>query len=321
MSTNKNKIKDIAVMAGVSTCTVSRVFNDRPYVKAEVREKVLRAAATLGYQPKMTARRDVVSVLLGFGSVGVNSYEAALLGSIFTAAAEHNLSIDLVRLKDVDRISRNYSKAVIGLVYNEEAAAVLRTIRNIPVLTINYIDEDFNYVCTDHEGGVMQAAEHLIAHGHRDIGLLMVATEGRFSWGDRARLAGYRKALEKHGIPFRSELVVYEALRHMDRIGRMIISQSPTALISCGESLTLPVKYALELFDRKIPDDISLVSFYSPWVTPYVTPELTSIKQNFEAISGIVMEKLLELIRGERQETKMIIPNDFIKGASVRENI
>lgn len=317
---SNNRIKDIAAMAGVSTCTVSRVFNDRPYVKDEVRERVLSAAAVLGYQPKMTARRDVVSVLLGFGRIGINSYEAALLGSIFTAAAEHNLGIELVRLEDSARISRNYSKAVIGLVYNEEAAAVLRSIRNIPVLTINYITEGCSYVCTDHEGGVRQAAGYLLEQGHRDIGLLMVPAENHFSWGDRARLDGYRKALAGYGVPFRSELVVYEALKHMDRIGRMIATRRPTALISCGESLTLPVRYALDLFGRKVPDDISLVSFYSPWVTPYVSPEPTSVRQNFEAISGIVMDKLLELIRGEAEKTEIMIANDFIKGASVRKN-
>ncbi len=304
-------------MAGVSTCTVSRVFNDHPYVRAELRERVLHAAATLDYQPKMTARRDVVSVLIDF-TVGLNTYEAAMLGSIFTAAAEHNLSIELVRLEDADRIPRNYSKAVIGLIYSEKAASVLRSIRNIPVLTVNYITEGCGYVCTDHEDGIYRAAGYLLEQGHRRIGLLMAPAEEHFSWGDRARLQGYRKALAEYGVPFCGELLVCQSLKHMDRIGRLLLAQQPTALISCGESLTLPVKYALELFGKKVPEDISLISFYSSWASPYMLPEPTSIRQDFEAISEIVMAHVLGMIRGNETKPEIMIANDFIKGASVR---
>ncbi len=317
---SNNKIKDIAGLAGVSTCTVSRVFNNHQYVSEAARTKVLKAAAMLGYQPKMTARRDMVSILVGFKAVGVNSYEAALLASIFSAAAEHNLGIDLVRIEDVERISRNFSTAVIGLVYNEEAANILRGIRNIPVLTINYITKGCSYVCTDHEGGVYQAAEYLLGQGHRDIGLLIGPAAERFSWGDQSRVNGYRRALEAHGVPFRDELMACEVLRYPDRIGKLLASQKPTALISCGESLTMPVKYMLDVLGRKAPDDISWVSFYSPWVTPYILPEPTCIRQNFETISEVVMKKLLELIGGNAKKDGIIIPNDFIKGASVRKN-
>src|SRR5471030_2489058 len=51
------RIKDVALAAGVSTATVSRVLSGSGPVRKELREKVLETVATLGYRPNLAARR------------------------------------------------------------------------------------------------------------------------------------------------------------------------------------------------------------------------------------------------------------------------
>lgn len=314
-----SKINDIARLAGVSNCTVSRVFNNRPYVKDEIRQKILDIAVKMDYRPKMTVRKDVVTILIGsLHDLSIDNYETALISSLFNSGVNHNLSIELLTLDEMDRIYQNFSKTVIGLVYGDESVEKLCRIKNIPILMVNYAGSKCSSVCTDHYGGIFDAVEYLIGNGHERIGMLFSPFEESVSWGDKARLNAYKDALSRHNIKFTRELCAYGVRTQMDAIGKMLITQKPTALIACGESLALPVKYALDLFNKRIPDDISLITFYSPGVTPYLLPEMTCIRQNFKVLADTVMDKLVDLVSGKTERTEIVIPNDFIPGSSVK---
>ena len=314
-----NRINDIARQAGVSASTVSRVFNNRPYVKEDIRKRVLEIAVDMDYNPKATARRDTISIVVGgTDAVLTNDYERHLANRLFAVAEAQNMSLEFVTIQNIDRIYQNFSKAVIAMIYSETAAEVLRSIRNIPVLTINYITKGCSYVCSDHFEGIHQATRYLIRHGHEKIAILFAPYENNMSWGESARLEGYRKALEEHDIPFKRELVVYGTRVVLDHPAKMLVSQQPTAMIVCGESLVMPVKYTLDLFHKKVPEDISLVTFYSPNITPFLIPEQTCIHQNFDELAKVTLEKVEALIHEEIDRAEVLLPNTFVEGNSVR---
>ena len=80
----------------------------------------------------------------------------------------------------------------------------------------------------------------------------------------------------------------------------------------------MPMKHALELLDKRIPEDISLVSFYVPGVTPYILPEMTCVQQDFHELVRICMEKVVGLIQGEEDRFEIMLESKFIEGHSVK---
>lgn len=84
-----SRINDIAKTAGVSVSTVSRVFNNRPYVKEELRKQVLEVAVDMDYTPKSMARRDTISIVISRPDDFVsNNYERSLVRSVRSGKAE-----------------------------------------------------------------------------------------------------------------------------------------------------------------------------------------------------------------------------------------
>lgn len=314
-----SRINDIAKTAGVSVSTVSRVFNNRPYVKEELRKRVLEVAVDMDYTPKSMARRDTISIVISRPDDFVsNNYERSLVNRFFAAASELKLNLEFIPLDHIKRVYQNFSKAVIGMIYSEHAGDILRTVRNIPVLTVNYRTDGCSFVCTDHEAGVYRATSYLLENGHREIAILLAPYKESMSWGECARLDGYRKALEEYGIAFRRELVMYGGSEILNSSMKVLLHRHPTALIACGESLIMPLKYSLDLLNLKVPEDISLITFYSSEVTPFLLPEQTCIRQDFDQLARIAMEKVCALIEEEETDVGILLPNEFIEGNSVR---
>ena len=178
-----NKINDIAKKAGVSVSTVSRVFNNRPYVKEEIRRRVLDIAVEMDYNPKAIAKKDTISIVVsGPRSLMVNNYEYFLINQFFEAATLLGMNLEFVSLDNIDRIYQNFSKAVIGMIYSEEGGDILRSVKNIPVITLNYKTAGCHYVCTDHEEGIYTGTRYLLEHGHRNIGIIFAPYEENMSW-------------------------------------------------------------------------------------------------------------------------------------------
>ena len=203
------------------------------------------------------------------------------------------------------------------MIYSEHAGDILRTVRNIPVLTVNYRTDGCSFVCTDHEAGVYRATSYLLENGHREIAILLAPYKESMSWGECARLDGYRKALEEYGIAFRRELVMYGGSEILNSSMKVLLHRHPTALIACGESLIMPLKYSLDLLNLKVPEDISLITFYSSEITPFLLPEQTCIRQDFDQLARIAMEKVCALIEEEETDVGILLPNEFIEGNSV----
>lgn len=317
MKIKSSKIDDIAREAGVSPSTVSRVFNNRPYVKEELRKRVFEAAAKLDYAPKSVARKEVISVVVGVNALTGNSFETAMISSFAAAATKQGVLLEIVPIDELDRVYQNFSNAVIAAVYSNADIEKLKTIRNVPVLTVNCITGFCSYVCSDHEESAYAAADCLIRHGRRNIAILFAPYERSMTWGETARLAGYRRALKEHQIALRRELIVYGARECLDQIGRLLLAERPDAVIACGESLALPVRYALELFHKRIPEDIAMVSYYAPGITPYLLPAPTCIRQDFARISALAMENALALGRGEKRRVEIVLKDEFIIGKSI----
>lgn len=308
-------------MAGVSLTTASRVFNRHPYVSDKIRRRVFDAAAKLDYTPKLSARRDTVAVIVGlFDQLGHNVYEATMLSRIMEEALRARLNVEIVPMGSLETLEESFIRAAVVMTYSGSFEKDLERVgKRIPLITLNNIVPGYGYVCSDHYDCVVRAAEHLIMSGHRDIGILFSPSADNMSWGENMRLEGYKAALEKHGIPFRRELVSNDGRRVLENLGEMAFVSCPTALIVCGESMALPCWHALRLLGKRIPEDISAVLFDSPAITPYLTPRPSVIKQNFQALGKAAVEAMISLLRGDSGTPAVTLPVEFIPGQSVRD--
>jgi LacI family transcriptional regulator len=323
----KITIKDIAEAAGVSISTVSRALRNDPAANDETARRVVEIARGLNYFPNTLARglRENRTRTVGviFNDLN-NPFYTEILGEIGERLndADHSLVICYSHY-DLERERRNIvsllSRRVDGIIISP----VDERSRNLEILSENGVDtvvidgfphaKTLSYVYTDHTIGIQLAADHLIAHGHRDI-LLMLAPNQEVGRSERFRRA-FGETLERHGLSPREELIVqcpensigsgYETFRALvkdrdrERLGF-------TGVITISDLLAVGIyKLANELFLR-IPEDFSIVGYDNIEVTGALTPPLTTIHQSRKRIGAESVKILIANIENETKDIRRV---------------
>jgi LacI family transcriptional regulator, galactose operon repressor len=237
LRTTRPTMRDVAVLAGVSLKTVSRVINDEPGVAAATAEKVEHAIAELRFQRNDLARslrQGRTSSTLGLVIEDVsNPFYSAIAQAVESAARERGYMLitasceeDPEREKDlVMALLRRRVDALLLVPAARDHAYLARD--QIPVVFLDRPPHglDADCVLLDNLGGARMAVEHLLARGHQRIAVI---ADPDSLYTAHERLSGYRQALEAAGVPVREELV---------RLGS---HDSATAEAVVAELLALP---------------------------------------------------------------------------------
>jgi DNA-binding LacI/PurR family transcriptional regulator len=288
---------DVARLAGVSQKTVSRVFNDEPYVSAEVRQRVLDAAEELGFRLNNAARalasgrtRSIGVVTLGTALYG----PASLLVGIERAVRDSGYALRVVNTMEGDpagiagAVDSLFEQGVDGIVISEpidEGAGAIRV--KVPVLVLGAPPAcaAAPVVTAGVSSDVLArvATEHLLDLGHATVHHLA----GPQRWySARDRLVGWRAALAARGL---EEPPVVEgdwSASSGYTAGRMLASGSDvTAVFAANDDMAIGLIRALNEAGRRVPDDVSVVGFDDVPVAAYVTPPLTTVRQPFDAVA------------------------------------
>ena len=211
-------ILDVALKAGVSIATVSRVVNKSDHkVNPTTRERVLEAIRELDYRPNALAKGLLMKKTMTIGIIIPdisNPYYAEIVRGIQDTADQagyavliHNTDgkqeriirhIYILREKSVDGVSVHG-----GIINGYETLSILKELKE-RVVVVGRHEVDFPAVMVDNIGGATQAVEHLIDLGHRRIGCIG-GPDGSTTAADR--LTGYRNALAQNGLALDEELV------------------------------------------------------------------------------------------------------------------
>ena len=300
---------DVARLAGVSQKTVSRVLNDEPYVKEEVRQRVLAAVQELGY------RRNNVARALNSGRtqrIGVISLGTALFGpssllmALERATRSTGYSLSVVNTIEGDpsgvagAVDRLIEQGVDGIVLSEPIDEGQDTPLKIdlPVLTFGrFPGLEAQPILTTGGDGVeagRAATEHLLSLGHRTV--WHVAGPDQW-WAARDRLEGWRQALAAAGAPEPPLLEGdwtpasgYEAGREL------AASPDVTAVFVANDDMSIGVMRALTEVGITVPDEISIVGFDDIPSAAYLSPPLTTIPQDFDVFAARGLAKLVQEI-------------------------
>lgn len=318
ISSNGRKvtITAIAQAAGVSVPTVSRVVNGRSDVAPETRAKVEDLLRQHGYRRRTSAPGDRAALLdLVFNDLdspwaveiirGVEDVaHAAGVGTVVSAIHGRAGSARQWMKNLRDRASDGVIlvTSVLEPVLHEE----LRRL-NVPIVVVDPAGsptlEAPTVGATNWAGG-MAATEHLLSLGHRRIGF--IAGPPRLLCS-RARLDGYRAALEGAGIPVDDALIVpgdfYHASGSTGASALLDLRKPPTAVFAASDQMALGAIEALRRRGLRVPEDMSVVGFDDLPEVRWLSPPLTTVRQPLTEMGKVAARTVLRLARGEELDS------------------
>ena len=299
--TGRSTLAGIAAEAGVSVSAVSKVLNGRTDVAAGTRSRIAALLRRDGYQ---------VASRLGFGVVDLliatlhTPWAEELLRGTVQAADEAGTSVVVSTVDSpggftawLDRATaRGTDGALLVLHLPDSSELQGLAAARIPLVVIDPPEEPgpgIRSVGTTNWQGCLTATRHLIELGHRRI-----ANIGgpEHLWSSRARLAGYRAALEAAGLPTAGELIrrddfCTEGGRRQAR-ELLAMAQPPTAIVAGNDPQAFGVLQALGERGLRAPDDLSVVGFDDVPVASWATPALTTVRQPLAAMAATAFRML-----------------------------
>jgi LacI family transcriptional regulator len=309
-------VTDIAHKANVSLGTVSRVMNQVPGVTDEMRQRVLHASRQLGFIPRL--ERASMAILTGRHSPALPvGYVSCLTTLLWRQLADRGYAVEIIDDNHTQSVLASHARGVIGIVFDQRMHKLL-DVPNLPLMTLNnpMTDQGIHSICTDHKAQAILATEHLLGHGHRRIGLLVIQKD---EWGASQRIEGYTQTLQKAGIAVdenmivaTSEQPVYDILNRWQRNG-------VTALLNFSEDCSLEVLHILSnVLKLTIGKDISTISLEDLPIYQYLTPPQTTIRQPLEELAKLAVDHMIRLCEESEQPiTDMILPSQLIQRDSV----
>lgn len=323
---------DVAQLAGVSRATVSYVLNrqtdGRVPISEETRRRVLEAVAELGYEPDARAQslRSGSTKTIGLLIPDLQNphFWQIINGATQEARrAGYDLlltSSDLDPQQEEDSLKALSRRRIDGLILLTAFTGLSQDLlnqmaaRRLPIVMIGCKDLDFDCIGSNYSDSAGEVMAHLRQLGHERIAFIHGVANERSGLD---RLQPYKDSLQEAGLPFDESLVAhcgattedgYEAARHL-----LSLSPRPTAVIVINDLLALGVMRAAADLDLRIPQDFSLVSFDDIPLAGYLTPRLTTVHTEAEAIGRGAVELLLQRLQnGERPFQAVHIPTHLV---------
>lgn len=311
-------IRKIAELSGVSVATVSRVLNRKPYVNERVKKRVLKTIKKLDYSPRVTAKKVNTCITVEWlDAVNLESYENILLTTLTKHLVKNNFSFDIIPINEIDFIFRNFYDVIITIIFRPPSVELIKGIKDIPVVTINnpIKNKNFYNIYSAHEEGLEMAVDHLVSKGHRRIAFYV---ENNNTWAAVERIKGFKKGLKKNNIELPDDWIEVGENKEVFSSISKIIKQEPDALIVSGENLIIQVLSCLNILNKRVPEDISVISFENMRVSKYLIPPQTTINQNLEKIGELTVETVKNIIKGEKAKKNICIKNNLIERDSVK---
>lgn len=318
-------IIDIAKRAEVSFKTVSRVLNDNPSVAAELRERVLKAAEELNYQPNLAARslagrRGYAIALLVdrsefFRDDSANSYFAPyvvdLQAGALLACRERGYHF-FVEPYDASsptfpadlraQLSKVTLDGVLVAPPSSDWTELLQTLEewNIPYVRIapgTEIGRAPSVNSHEHDGA-LEMANHLLGLGHKRIGMVC---------GPESHIAaGVRRVAFQAALEGKAELVLHPGDFTFEAgvtAGQALLADPadrPTAIFAANDFMAAGVVVAATRLGLQVPRDVSIAGFDDSAVAHFIWPPLTTVRQPIREMASTAIEYLVALA-GERE--------------------
>jgi len=334
MNKQKTSITDIANKTGLSTTTISRVLSGKAKqyrIGKKSQKKIEEAAKEMHYIPShfaanlRTGKTNTVALLIPslanpfFASIAseINA-EIRKYGYItIISDSDENQEIEKMELKQLR--ARNIEGLIIAPCSNRWKNIKDLHDEGLPVICIDRYFEnlDLPYVSTNNYDGAYHATKFLIKNGHSKIACIQGVQE---STPNRLRVKGFVDALEETKI--KDYCIVGDdfTLQNGYLETKLLLQQKekPTAIFALSNTIAMGCMRALKEEDKKIPDDISLITFDEHPYLDYLSTPLSCVTQPVNDISKIAVKFLFSMIKNEKIEINQVLLKPEIK---IKESI
>lgn len=314
---------DVALRAGVSAQTVSRVVNGSPRVDPATRLRVEEAMTALGYRVHRaaralrTGRTDTIGLIVStLASVG----NSRMLQAIADSAAARGFALMVVTATGTDAVADAFARlrahGVDGAIMLNEATPLARLVEAPAGLALVVVDSARNdryiVVQTAHAQAAHEATAWLLARGHHTVRHLGGPCD---SYAASERERGWRTALEAAGAPVLPVLSGdWTALSGYEHARALPVET--TALFAANDQMALGALRALAGAGRRVPEDVGVVGFDDLADAAQYVPPLTTMHQDFGVLAETAVEALAAAIGHAAVQPLTEIPARLVVRAS-----
>lgn len=326
-------IKDIAKKAGVSVTTVSMTLNNKGNISKATRNKVMKIAESMNYQPNKAAqslktkKSYIISIIVGDIS---NPYFVDIIKGFEKKAREDGYEIILSNCgrdaqRSVSQLKALESRGVDGIYfswaggYNKELSSQILKMKRqgMPIIlsredTIKHIK--FPIVDYDIADSLKMALQYLLELGHRKIGFIGGYPNYKISIDN---LNYYKEMMKEKGI-YNSKFVEfgYYEIEEGKKAAHKLLSRKnrPTAIQATTDLMAVGILSAAKELNIKVPEELSVMGFDNIPYTKYTDPAINTVKINKNEIGFYAAENLIKKIENPDYQIprKYLIPTELI---------
>lgn len=328
-------IKDVARETGVAPSTVSRTLQDHPSISKETKERVRKAMDKLGYVPNVSAQNlakkfanavGVVFPVLPSDDRKSNPFYLEAITAMNQEAGKQDVTISFASGETLEELLEN-----VQLMYKQKRVdgfILLYVRKNDPILTylaeqkIPYtvIGQPYQYSngtsCVDNDNQLLgrTAAQYLIAKGHERI---LFVTNYEKENVFQERYYGYQKSMEESDLESFPYVVLKQPGDYTE-FEETLKRLKPSACMAIDDMFALRVIQLVNLYDYKVPDDLSVISFNNSIFTTLIHPYITSIDIHTEELGRVAVQQFIQQLKDQQaMKQKVLIPHTLIERETV----
>jgi DNA-binding LacI/PurR family transcriptional regulator len=311
------RLDDVAAKVGVSTGTVSLVLSNAPGPSAATRERVMAAAAELGYRPDRTAsllarrRAHLLGVMLDVRS----TFHAELVAELHDAAEAAGYDVLLSTVtptrdsrRAIETLVDSRCEALVLLAPDAPTPRLTTLGEQIPVVVVGrrLRSTTLDVVRTADDHGVGAAVEHLVELGHRDIAFVdggqgTIATDRR---------SGYLRAMRRHGLEDRVRVLAGDQTEVAGTSAAKDLvdgDHPPTAVVTYNDRVALGLLDGLLRAGVAVPEEVSVVGYDDSPSAHLPHVDLTTVSQDTRRQAENAVQAAVERLDAGRTTPRQVV--------------
>ena len=325
---SKVTLKQVAIRAGVSYQTVSKVLNKQAQFAKETEQRILTAVQELGYRPNQIARnmRANRSFMIGYSWAQttpdqVNHILDKFLTSMVQAAENAGYHLLPFPFREGDGIVKAYQELIdTGRVdafvlssvnYNDPRVDFLIE-RDFPFVAFGRSNPelDFPYVDVDGYEGIRQVMGHLLSRGHQRIAAIAWPEDSRVG---NERMRGYFEAMQAVGFRVhpawveRGEGTFEFGRAAAARVLKLPVADRPTAIVALNDTQAIGALHTAREQGLVVGRNLAIVGFDDAPMSQYLHPALTTVRQPIPEAGRKCVEILVSLMKGEEPPERHVV--------------
>ncbi|MEK3854029.1 LacI family DNA-binding transcriptional regulator [Cytobacillus sp. FSL H8-0458] len=324
-------IYDLAKKTGFSSTTVSKALNNYSDVSEKTKKKILEAAAEMGYLPNAHAQSLSTKKSWTIGVMFAEDNEVGMKHPFFNAIIEsfrkfvEREGYDLIfasrnlRKRDTSYLEHFLYRGVDGIVvicsdpHDPQVQEMINS--HLPIVVIDMTDQNCSVVYSDNIEGGRLAVNYFHSLGHDRIA--HISGDPGIDAGAQ-RIKGFKKAMKELNLPIREEFMVnggfFSIKEGREAMNKLLsLEEKPTAVFVSGDHMAIGAMEAIKEKGLRVPEDISIIGYDDIEMAAYVSPKLTTVKQDTDRIGEAAGQLLVsQMDQKKKLLTKEVIPVELI---------